>query len=76
MAVFLVWFENTREMGRRFVSGIALRTASVLSQIKRGEYAQEFLLSARRDDEQWRAPREEEQRSRRRKGPAYSPRFI
>ena len=32
--------------------------ASVLSQIKRGEYAQEFLLSARRDDEQWRAPRE------------------
>ena len=62
------------------VFGDALRRlgnrASVLSQIKRGEDAQDFLLSARRDDEQWRAPREEEQRSRQRKRPAYSPRFI
>ena len=46
--------------------------ASVLTSNYAYEDAQEFLLSARRDDEQWRAPREEEQRSRRQKGPADS----
>ena len=30
MAAFLVCFENTQEIGREFVSGIALRTASTL----------------------------------------------
>ena len=30
MAVFLVCFENTQEIGRQFVSGIELRTASTL----------------------------------------------
>ena len=36
MVVFLVWFENTREMGRQFVSGIARRTASTLSWLRHG----------------------------------------
>ena len=36
MAVFLVWFENTWEMGRQFVSGIARRTASTLSWLRHG----------------------------------------
>ena len=44
--------------------------ASVLSHVILYRAAQDFLLSARRDDEQWRAPREEEQRSRRQERPA------
>ena len=46
--------------------------ASVASHKYGYEDARAFWLSARRDDEQWRAPREEEQRSRRPKGPADS----
>ena len=46
--------------------------ASVVSHKYGYEAARAFWLSARRDDEQWRVPREEEQRSRRPKGPADS----
>ena len=34
MVVFLVWLENTQELGRQFISGIALRTASYLSWLR------------------------------------------
>ena len=44
---------------------------SVLSPVILYRDAPDFLWSARRDDEQWRAPREEEQRSRRQERQAY-----
>ena len=51
---------------------VKFHAASVVSHKYGYEDARGFWLSARRDDEQWRAPREEEQRSRRPKGPADS----
>ena len=46
--------------------------SSVVSHKYAYEDARAFWSSARRDDEQWPLPREEEQRSRRPKGPADS----
>ena len=59
-----------------WMAGFGRAVTSVAFRKYVDEDAPDFLLSARRDDEQWRVPREEEQRSRRQKGQADSSTYL